>query len=105
MTDVKVEPKIPTKVAQPSIPQKAPVAEAKVIVPANGVASEDLNRDEEITLEDIIASIQPFLIEERTPSNWQFEPSETEGFNLCTNLRTGRQLDIPMSLFNQLLRN
>jgi hypothetical protein len=94
MSDEKVQPKIPTKVTQPSVAQVKPQASEAALAEA-----------QEVTLQDVIDSLDPFLPEERTPSNWQFEPSDTEGFNLCTNLRTGRQLDIPMSLFNQLLRN
>jgi hypothetical protein len=84
MAEEKVQPKILTKVAQPSVTKAVAV---------------------EATLQEFIAAIEPFLPDERTPSNWQFEPSEKPGCNLCTNLRTGRQLDIPMPLFNHLLRN
>jgi len=61
-------------------------------------------QEDDVTLEDILADIEPFNEQERVPSNWQLEDSETEGCVMCINLRSGRKLDIPMELFNILLR-
>jgi len=82
--------------------ESSPEKESYVIAEASKVPNESPEVSGPFDIDDFMMDFEVFDETERVPSNWMFEDSAKKGCVLCTNMRSQRVLDVPMSVFNQL---